>query len=111
MFWHENTDDRIVEIHGKWREKIDNAAAITDNQGDRYEAFADAEALIIDHAIVIPFSIMSGDGYVMSKFNEFEGEYSSYGMARQRYKRLLVHEKSMGIEEYEKEYEKWLENM
>ena len=107
MFWHECTDEDIRNIHEQWRNSVDEAAAITADPNARFESFADAESLIINHAIVIPFSIMSGDGYLMSKVDEFEGEYSSYGMARQRYKLLKVHDKSMSMEEFEEKYNEW----
>ncbi len=58
---------------------------------------------------MIPISIMNGDGYVMSKINEFEGEYSAYGIASQRYKFCKIYDDSMNMEEFEEEYNKWRE--
>ncbi|MBR1624091.1 MAG: peptide ABC transporter substrate-binding protein, partial [Pseudobutyrivibrio sp.] len=110
MFWHECKDEGIVSLHSKWRKKVDEAEVITDDLNARFEAFAEAEALLIDHAVIVPFSIMSGDGYVMSKLNEFEGEYSSYGMARQRYKLFKLHETSMNMTDFEEAYNNWLES-
>ena len=54
---------------------------------------------------------MNGDGYVMSKLNEFEGEYSVYGLATQRYKFYRIYDDSMSMEEFETEYEKWKQSM
>ena len=85
MFWHENKDPQIAGIHSLWRDEIDTASRIYENEEERYSAFADAEALLLEHSVIVPFSIMS-DGYMMSNLNEAEGEYCSYGMARQRFK-------------------------
>ena len=108
-FWQLSDNSEIKKIHKKWREQIDLASSITDDNDRRFTEFAEAENIIISNAIVVPFSIMNGDGYIMSKLNEFEGEYSSYGMARQRYKYYKKHEKSMNLEEYEKAYAEWIE--
>ena len=43
----------------------------------------------------------------MDKINEFEREYSSYGMAKQRYKGCHLYEDSMDMEEYQKAYKEW----
>jgi peptide/nickel transport system substrate-binding protein/oligopeptide transport system substrate-binding protein len=109
MFWHECQDEGVQAIRKKWRTYVDRASAITTSMDRRLEQFALAEEVVIKHAIVVPFSIMAGDGYVMSKLNEFEGEYSSYGIARQRYKRYYLHEDSMNKEEYEEAYEAWVD--
>ncbi len=108
-FWQLSDNSEIKKIHKKWQEQIDLASSITDDNDRRFTEFAEAENIIISNAIVVPFSIMNGDGYIMSKLNEFEGEYSSYGMARQRYKYYKKHEKSMNLEEYEKAYAEWIE--
>ncbi|SFC26106.1 peptide ABC transporter substrate-binding protein [Butyrivibrio sp. YAB3001] len=111
MFWHMCQDESVKKTHDEWREKVDKAAAITTDNTARFQAFAEAEEVVIRHAIVVPFSIMLGDGYVMSRLNEFEGEYSSYGMARQRFKRYILHDSSMSMEEYDKAYEEWAEKV
>lgn len=111
MFWHLSNDDNIRKIHDKWSSKIEEASAITQDIDKRMECFAEAESMILEHAIVIPISIMNGDGYVMSKLNEFEGEYSVYGLATQRYKFYRIYDDSMSMEEFETEYEKWKQSM
>ena len=106
-FWHQCEDEKVKEVCEIWEKQKDNASEITDDENLRFEAFAEAERLILDHAIVVPFSIMIGDGYVMDKINEFEREYSSYGMAKQRYKGCHLYEDSMDMEEYQKAYKEW----
>lgn len=62
----------------------------------RYEAFAKAEAGLIDHAFVVPFSI-SVSKYITSRLNVFEGQYAPFGVSNERYKgqHLLDHYVSM----------------
>ena len=48
-------------------------------------AFAEAEAHLIEHAVIVPFSI-STSGYVATRLNPFEGQYAPYGLALQRFK-------------------------
>ncbi|WP_049945745.1 peptide ABC transporter substrate-binding protein [Butyrivibrio sp. LC3010] len=110
MFWHLTDNSNIMKIREEWNARIDEASRITSDIEKRMETFAQAEELILKNTIVIPLSIMNGEGYVMSKLNDFEGEYAPYGMANQRYKNYKLHEDSMNIEEYEAEYKKWLEH-
>ena len=64
---------------------VDAAKAITTDEAARYTAFAEAEAHLINHAIIVPYSI-SFTGYVATRLNAFEGEYAPDGLALQRYK-------------------------
>lgn len=107
MFWHTCEDARVKKVHDEWREIIGEASAIYDDESARYTKFAEAERLLIDHAIIIPFSIMSGDGYIFSKIDQFEGEYAPYGIANQRYKLYHLNDASMGMAEFDAAYEKW----
>lgn len=107
MFWHTCEDARVRKVHDAWQETIGEASAIYDDESARYTKFAEAERLLIDHAIIIPFSIMSGDGYIFSKIDQFEGEYAPYGIANQRYKLFHLNDASMSMEEFDAAYEKW----
>ena len=107
-FWEKCEDEEVQKINKGWNSLVADAAAITNDFEKRYSAFAAAEKYAIDHAIVIPFSILNGDGYEMCKLNEFEGEYSHYGYASNRYKFKKIHEKSMNLEEYYAAYWEWI---
>lgn len=62
----------------------------------RYEAFAKAEASLVNHGFVLPFSI-SVSKYVACKLDVFEGQYAPFGVSNLRYKgqHLLDHYVSM----------------
>ena len=107
MFWHMCDDEDVQSVRKRWLRIVEEASNTTNDIDKRMELFAKAESLILDHSIILPISIMSSEGYVMSKISEFEREYASYGMAIQRYKYCRLHDTSMNMDEFEKEYKKW----
>ena len=105
-FWDKSGNDDTQKLYDEWSAKVEEAEAICDDDEARYTAFAEAEKILIDHAIIIPFKIDDG-GYVASKLNPMEGEYAPYGVALQRYKFQHLGEKSMSMDEFDAELEKW----
>lgn len=75
---------------------VDAAKEIKVDMNARYEAFAKAEASLIHHAFVLPYSI-SVSKYLAIKLNVFEGQYAPFGVSNLRYKgqHLLDHYVSM----------------
>jgi oligopeptide transport system substrate-binding protein len=82
-----------------------NAIVDADKLAERYAAFAEAEAFLIEHAMVLPFGVSGG--YSASYLNPFEGQYSPYGIATLRYKGQHILEKPMSTEEFNAALEKW----
>lgn len=93
----------IVEEYFRLQEA---AKAITTDEAARYTAFAEAEAHLINHAVIIPFSL-STDGYVATRLNVFEGQYAPYGLAQQRYKGQHLMAEPMNMEQFNTLYEQW----
>jgi oligopeptide transport system substrate-binding protein len=85
---------------------VDAAKAITDDMDARYEAFAKAEAFLLDHAFAVPFSI-SSRSYQMCDLNVFEGQYAAYGQASNRYKGQWIYTTPMSQEMFDSEMAKW----
>ncbi len=85
---------------------VDAAKAITTDEAARYTSFAEAEAHLINHAIIVPYSI-SFTGYVATRLNAFEGEYAPYGLALQRYKYQHLLEEPMNMAKFTAENDKW----
>ena len=86
---------------------IPQASRTYNSAEKRYELFAEAEALLIDHAIICPCRVSNGDGYVADSLSQFDGEFAPYGLARSRYKGMVIHENSMSMDEFNAAYEKW----
>lgn len=81
-------------------DKVDAAKAITVDTNARFEAFAEAEAVLMDHALVIPFSITVSP-YIATKLNVFEAQYAPFGVSKLRYKGQHLYDNYVSMEEYE----------
>jgi len=81
-------------------DKVDAAKAITVDTNARFEAFAEAEAVLMDHALVIPFSITVSP-YIATKLNVFEAQYAPFGVSKLRYKGQHLLDSYVSMEEYE----------
>lgn len=88
---------------------VDAARAITNDLTARYEAFAEAEAFLINKAFLIPFGYGTG-GYDASRLNPFESQFAPFGISRERYKGQSVMEKPMNTDEYFEAYDQWEED-
>lgn len=106
-FWDKSPDPEIEKLFAAYSDLIDKAVSTYDDTGKRYELFAEAEALLIDHAIVCPSRVSNGDGYVVDRLSQFDGQFAPYGLARSRYKGMVKHDRSMSMDEFNEAYEKW----
>jgi len=87
---------------------LNEAKAEVVNIERRFELFAEAEAMLIENAWVMPYGL-GGGGYVSSKLNPFESPYSPFGVSYLRWKGQKVREEAMSPSEYEDELAKWEE--
>lgn len=79
---------------------VEAAKAITTDEAARYDAFAAAEAYLIDKAFVIPYGI-SVSNYICTRLNVFEGQDAPFGVSRLRYKGQHILDHYVSMEEYE----------
>lgn len=93
----ENTESGAVVK--EYFELVEAAKAITSDINVRYEAFAKAEAALINHALVIPYSIEVGD-YQATRLNVFEAQEAPFGVSRKRFKGMKVQDHYISMEEY-----------
>lgn len=85
---------------------IDKAKAITTDLEARYNAYAEAESYLINHALVIPYGV-SAASHQVTKINLYEGQYASFGVSLLRYKGQRLSEKSITKEQYEANKAAW----
>lgn len=91
-------------------EKLYRAAdAIVDDLDARYQAFALADAYLIERAFYIPTSQQTRS-QVVSKYVPFSRPYAPYGMSEYKYKGLRLQEDMVTAEQYEEAYQKWLDS-
>jgi len=79
---------------------VEKAMATTEDVDARMDAFAAAEAYMIEHALVIPYGISVAD-YVASRLNPFEGQYAGCGISNNRYKGQHLLDDFMSMEQFE----------
>jgi oligopeptide transport system substrate-binding protein len=93
------------QLVSEYYRRVDAAKKITD-EAQRYTAFAEAEAYVINHAFIVPFSVDTF-GYVADRLNPFERQYAPYGLPQYRYKGLKLLDKPMSNEEFKVAYTQW----
>ena len=79
---------------------VEEAKTITTDINARYEAFANAEAMLINNALVIPMG-MSVPSYLATRLNYWEGQYASTGFSNKRLKGIHVLDHYVSMSEYE----------
>lgn len=89
---------------------VSEAATHTTDLAARYESYAKAEAYLINHALVVPFSISTMD-YQVTKVNPYEGQYASFGVSTLRYKGQHLLDKAISMEESEANKADWEKKM
>ena len=105
-FIYKSEDPTTQALYAEYMDLVNAAKAITDDLDARYEAFAKAEAFLLDHAFAVPIHILSRY-YQMCDLNVFEGQYASFGVANLRYKDQHLYDHSMSLEEYQAAYAEW----
>ncbi|MBO4884149.1 MAG: peptide ABC transporter substrate-binding protein [Clostridia bacterium] len=87
------------------------AGAISTTEPEaRYQAYATAEAYLINHAVALPFGSDTA-GYTASRLNPFEAQFAPTGLATCRYKGQHLLDKPMSTDEYYDAYDAWLEEL
>ena len=99
-----------AEDNGKnvYENKVNAAKAELLDIEKRLNLFAEAESFLIDEAFVIPYAA-GGGGYVASRLNPFESQYSPFGVSSERYKGQKLMKTPMNSEEFTKGLQIWEE--
>lgn len=87
---------------------VDAAREITDDLTARYEAFAEAEAFLINHALLIPYGYNNG-GYTASRLNPFDSQFAPFGISNERYKGQTLLDAPMSTDQYFDALDAWEE--
>ncbi|TJX14201.1 peptide ABC transporter substrate-binding protein [Tissierella creatinini] len=99
-----------AEDNGKniYENKVNAAKAERLDIENRLNLFAQAESFLINEAFVIPYSA-GGGGYVASRLNPFESQYSPFGVSSERYKGQKVMKTPMNSQDFTKGLKLWEE--
>ena len=109
-FIYASEDANTQKLYKEYMDLVDAAKAITTDMEARYEAFAKAEALLLEHAFALPIHT-SSRSYQMSKLSPFESQYAPFGIAYLRYKDQHLYNDSMNVEEFNEAYSEWLSKL
>ncbi|MGX8712052.1 MAG: peptide ABC transporter substrate-binding protein, partial [bacterium] len=105
--WPEKAQGYTDADGNKTYTNLYNAAIAESTDLDkRYNAFAKAEAFLINNAFVIPYGLNT-DGYQVTKRNEFDYQYAPFGVSILRYKGQHLLEKPMSMDEFYAAEKKW----
>ena len=104
QFAYLNTD--MDEVMAPYYELVKKAMEIYDDTEARYLAFAEAEAYLIDHAILIPFGFNVG-GYAASRIDPFSIAFTACGMSKESYKGAVLLDAPMNTDQYYDALDRW----
>lgn len=97
------TGEDTIAIRTQYYDLVNKGKSLMSKSMDRYEAFAEAEALLLNHALVIPFC-SDTDGYSVAKYITFEGADNTDSL----YKGMHVLEEALTATQYNDLYNTWL---
>ncbi len=97
---HSESDKNAKEALGlyEFQKLIQEADAIVDDNDARFAKYAEAEAWLLDHAIITPY-ISVGGGYAVSKEIPYTGLYGAYGLSSDKFKGRQVSDNIISLEE------------
>ena len=96
-----------MALYAEYTDMVNAAKAVTNDMDERFEAFAKAEAFLLEHGFALPIHT-SSRSYQMSNLNVFEGQYAPFGNATLRYKDQHLYTDSMSMEQWQAAYTEWL---
>ena len=96
--------ENVKALTEEYYSLLDTAKSITTKSMERYEAFAEAESFLLNHALVIPYSTDTS-GYQVTRLNPLDAMYG----ADDRYKYQRVLEEPLTAEQYDQLYADWKE--
>ena len=93
------TDEKLIATYKEFTAMVNEAKAITDDLDARYAAFAKAEAYMLQHALVIPWSYEVT--WKVTSINEYSKIYTAYGNQSERYVNWETNSDLYTTEDYE----------
>ena len=83
-----------------YMDMVEKAKAITEDLDARYEAFANAEAYLIQNALVVPLGLPVPP-YITTRLNLWEGQYAPTGLSSNRLKGVHILDHYVSMDEYD----------
>ena len=104
-FLRTGVEDGIVtgetaDLVMQYMSMVENAKTITEDLDARYEAFANAEAYLIQNALVVPLGLPVPP-YIATRLNLWEGQYAPTGLSSNRLKGVHILDHYVSMDEYD----------
>ena len=93
------TDPDLLASYEEFTELANKASQIFDDNDKRYDAYAEAEAYLIEHALQIP--IRYDVSWQLTKFNDYSRTQAMYGAQNYVFKNWETSQDAYTTEEYE----------
>jgi len=106
QFAYNNSD--MDEVMQGYYDLVEAAKDITGDMEARYLAFAEVEAYLVEHAIVVPFGFSYG-GYSASCIDPFTVPYTPSGISKDRYKGNVLLDAPMNTDQYYDALDQWMD--
>ena len=104
----DSESDELKDLYSQFTELVNKADAITDDMDARYEAYAEAEAFMLDHALIVPayFDI----SWELTRINDYSKINAMFGIQNNKYKNWETSTDAYTAEDYAAFIETWNEN-
>ena len=104
----DSESDELKDLYSQFTELVNKADAITDDMDARYEAYAEAEAFMLDHALIVPayFDI----SWELTRINDYSKMNAMFGIQNNKYKNWETSTDAYTAEDYAAFLETWNEN-
>ena len=109
-FIYKSNDPATQALYAEYTDLVNAAKAVTNDMDARFEAFAKAEAMLLEHGFALPIHT-SSRSYQMSNLNVFESQYAPFGVAYLRYKDQHLYADSMSLTDWQAAYADWQANL
>ncbi len=93
------TDEKLISTYKEFSEMAEKAGEICDDMDKRYEAYADAEVFMLQHALVIPFNY--NVSWELTKINDYTKMNAMFGAQNYTYKNWETSVDAYTTEQYE----------
>ncbi len=105
-FMYNSTDPATQKTVKEYYALVDAAKKENTDLTKRYNAFAKAEAYLLDHAIVVPYSV-DASSHIANYLNPFEGQYAPYGISLKRLQGQHKLQKPMNTAKFQAGLKQW----
>lgn len=94
------TDKTLINTYKEFTKLVNEANAITDDLDKRYEAYAEAEAYMLDHALSVPMLLEVS--WQLTHINDYTRSNAMFGIQNYMYKNWDTSVDAYTTEQYEK---------